>query len=174
MLVGASAELYQCQHNQVACRRDSPHRGVKHRCSAVQLDEYKTCVHVPGNTAMQCTTQYTWTTKPVRKCVCVPRFLSFHAVYLTRHTSFSPKVMTQLMMGGAGDTSCRQGCSSQDTMVHQSRARGHLQDDLHCDSAGSCGRLPCCAVLCWAVLCCAVLCCAALRCDTVLGCPEQL
>ena len=97
--------------------------------------------------------------------------------------------MTQLMMGGAGDTACRQGCSSQDTMVQQSRTRVHLQDGLHRDSAGSCGRLPCCAVLrcavpCHAascrvvlrraaVLCRAVMCCAVLR-YAVLQCCAGL
>ena len=73
------------------------------------------------------------------------------------------------MMDGAGDTACRQGFSSQDPMVHQSRARGHLQDGLHRASAGSCGIVLCCAVLCCAVLCCAVLRCAALCC-AVLRC----
>ena len=84
------------------------------------------------------------------------------------------KVVTQCMMVGAGDTACRQGDSSQDPMVHQSRARGHLYDGLHCNSAGNCGMLPCCAVLRCAVLCCAVprcamLCCAVL-CYAVLPC----
>jgi len=86
---------------------------------------------------------------------------------------------SRFMMDGAGDTACRQGFSSQDPMVHQSRARGHLQDGLHRASAGSCGIVLCCAVLCCAALCCAVLrcaalCCAVLRCAAMLCCHAVL